>query len=28
MIGSSTELENTVPLANWLALREAVLAYR
>jgi hypothetical protein len=28
MIGSSTELENTVPLANWLALREAVLGYR
>lgn len=28
MVGSSTELENTVPLANWLALREAVLVYR
>lgn len=28
MIGSPTELENTVPLANWLALREAVLDYR
>jgi hypothetical protein len=25
MIGSSTELENTVPLENWLALREAVI---
>ena len=28
MVGSSTELENTVPLANWLALREAVLEYQ
>ena len=28
MIGSSTELHNDVPLANFLALREAVLGYR
>ncbi|MHC4983152.1 MAG: uroporphyrinogen decarboxylase family protein [Planctomycetota bacterium] len=27
MIGSSTELQNTVPLANFLAMREAVLDY-
>ena len=27
MIGSSTELNDAVPLANFLALREAVLAY-
>jgi len=28
MIGSSTELHNDIPLANFLAMREAVLEYR
>jgi len=27
MIGSSTEFQNSVPLANFLAMRDAVLAY-
>ena len=28
MIGSSAELQNSVPLANFLAMRDAVLNYR